>query len=422
MELTDLLNQGWGPTEDTIPSFSGLPFTPFSKHDTINFIANWDTTSRTHRRSRRPRTKFGDDENAALQFEDSDLDDGFEGGITVKKRTYETIAKYKRDRTKELNKLTYSQNRNKVKEQQRIQDAPASRRGTRRQVQNKRRRKRYIENQRPTIPSIKKLDTWIDLTDIWFRETFEEGYGNNSGNKFIFKINGEDSMGRVYTPKNKKLILSGLLHGVLTKYDMLNGNTYQPQILNYEKFSDYKFLHFNYKSTTQDPYILELAQKRINKTPTIYTTDNVLSAIMCCNRSKYSFDIVINKIGQNIFLDERNKILSNYSVDETSQHRPTKKGTSRINQYMALSQEATYINHVFREQMVYHNKLEYTQKLKRQHPFINEINGNQSGKGGRNKKKKKNKSKNSGQEPASQAFSYNLYEVTDTINLICRCA
>ena len=88
--------------------------------------------------------------------------------------------------------------------------------------------------------------------------------------------------------------------------------------MDYEKYSAFKYINFSYKSAIQDPYIMELANKGYGN---IYTTDNVISAIMCCNRSKYSFDIVINKVGNNIFLDERNKILSTYSVDETSQNR-----------------------------------------------------------------------------------------------------
>eukprot|EP01084_Bolivina_argentea_P176658 305651_1 len=422
MELPDL-QIGWGPTEDAIPSFSGLPFTPFSKRDTINYVANWDPSS--SRRSRRSRSKFGDDENANQLgvFTDSDNDEGFEGGITVKKRSYETIAKYRRDRTGQQNKLNYSQNRKVIKEQQQLQNAPTSRRGTRRQVQNKRRRKKYIENPRPTCASIKKQDHWIDLTDIWFRETFEGGYGNSRA--FVFSIDGEELIGSVYTPSAKKLIMAGTIHGTLTKYDTRHGNTYKPEMLNYEKFSDFKYVHFSHKSAIQDPYIFELANRPSNKA-NVFTTDNVLSAIMCCNRSKYSFDIVINKIGDKIFLDERNKVLSTYSVDETSQNRPTKKGTSKINQYTSLAQEATYINHVFAEQMVYHTRLDYTQKLKRPHPFVNEIGGNAKKKKNsssrRNKAKKINRSRNTNQEAASQAFSYNLYEVTDNIKVICRCA
>lgn len=101
----------------------------------------------------------------------------------------------KGDRTQLARKLNYSQGKKIIKEQQRLQQAPTSRRATRRQVQNKRRRKKYIENDRPTRTSVMKSDAWIDLTDIWFRENFDEGYGNTK--TFVFKINGEEVVNRV---------------------------------------------------------------------------------------------------------------------------------------------------------------------------------------------------------------------------------
>lgn len=265
----------------------------------------------------------------------------------------------------------------------------------------------------------------MDLHDIWFRESFER----NNIKSYTFRIDGEEIHNMVYVPRRKQLLSAGTLHGVLTRFDTRSGNSYRAEPLNYEKFSDFKYLNFNFKSAIQDPYILELANKNTIKA-NIYTTDNVMSAIMCCNRSKYSFDIVINKIGNKIFLDERNKILSNYSVDETSQNRPTKKNTSKINTWTSLAQEATYINHVFKEQMVFHQNLEHRQRMKRQHPFLSEINGdnnnnNKSGKGKKGKKKGNNKNNKrilTDRQPAAQAFTYNIYDVTDNIKVIVRCA
>eukprot|EP00486_Rosalina_sp_Unknown_P014466 CAMPEP_0201594146 /NCGR_PEP_ID=MMETSP0190_2-20130828/191548_1 /ASSEMBLY_ACC=CAM_ASM_000263 /TAXON_ID=37353 /ORGANISM="Rosalina sp." /LENGTH=173 /DNA_ID=CAMNT_0048053637 /DNA_START=20 /DNA_END=538 /DNA_ORIENTATION=- len=166
-ELPDLFSSGWGPTEDSTPSFSGLPFTPFSKRDSINFIANFDD-SQPQRRPQRHRSKFGDESaHLGVLQADDEFEDDFEGGITVKKKSYEVIAKYRRDRTGQQNKLSYSQKRVAIAEQQRLQNAPVSRKGTRRQVQNKRRRKKYIENPRPVKPSMAKREEWIDVHDIW---------------------------------------------------------------------------------------------------------------------------------------------------------------------------------------------------------------------------------------------------------------
>ena len=175
-------------------------------------------------------------------------------------------------------------------------------------------------------------------------------------------------------PKYKKLITAGSIHGVLTKYD---GLRYQPQPLQVHKYAMVQ--SFESKPASVDPYIVELARK---KKGNIYTTDNVLSAIMCCQRSKYSFDFIVTKIGNNIFLDERNKGLSGYSVDETSVHRPTKYKQPKQDYYTSLAFEAEEINHVFHEQLLYQNNLDHIQNLKRSHPFKAK-----SGKKGKNKQK-----------------------------------
>ena len=156
--------------------------------------------------------------------------------------------------------------------------------------------KKQRENPLPKELSITPKDSWIDIKDIWFRNTFNKNYEHYN-----------------QIPKCKKLILAGRIHGVLTKYD---GTRYQPQLLQAERFKNVEV--FDGRSATQDPYIMELVRK---KKGNIYTTDNVISAIMCCERSKYSFDIIVNKIGDTIFLDERGDGLAGYSVDETSPNR-----------------------------------------------------------------------------------------------------
>lgn len=37
----------------------------------------------------------------------------------------------------------------------------------------------------------------------------------------------------------------------------------------------------------------------------VYATDAILATLMCCTRSNYSWDIVIEKIGDKLFFDKR---------------------------------------------------------------------------------------------------------------------
>lgn len=240
------------------------------------------------------------------------------------------------------------------------------------------------ENPRPNKTSINIKDSWIPMTEIWFNNTFKT----------------DSIMDLQKSPKYNKLITAGRIHGVLTKYD---GLRYSPQPLQSHRYATVE--SFECKPASTDPYIVELARKNKGN---IYTTDNVLSAIMCCQRSKYSFDFIVSKIGNNIFLDERNKGLSGYSVDETSITRPTKYKQPKIDYYTSLAFEAEAINYVFHEQMLYQNNLDHIKRLSRPHPY----NNNKNGKNGTKRKK---------MAVSSQGFSYNLYNISKNMQVICRC-
>ncbi len=48
-------------------------------------------------------------------------------------------------------------------------------------------------------------------------------------------------------------------------------------------------------------FVLQLAKTTGN----VFATDAILATLMCCTRSTYSWDIIIQKIGNKIFLDKR---------------------------------------------------------------------------------------------------------------------
>ena len=58
---------------------------------------------------------------------------------------------------------------------------------------------------------------------------------------------------------------------------------------------------FHTVTTTDDPVIRKLSKTEGN----VYATDAILATLMCCTRSNYSWDIVIEKIGDKLFLDKR---------------------------------------------------------------------------------------------------------------------
>ncbi|KAL8783443.1 MAG: hypothetical protein Q9195_009385 [Heterodermia aff. obscurata] len=124
-------------------------------------------------------------------------------------------------------------------------------------------------------------------------------------------------------------------------------------------------------TTSSDPIIQELAEK---DEATIFATDNILSMLMCANRSVYSWDIVITRLGNKIYLDKRDgSSLDMVSVNENAADAPLEASEGNkdaINFPGALALEATFINHNFLNQTVMESE---TSKFDMPHdnPFYN---------------------------------------------------
>lgn len=130
-------------------------------------------------------------------------------------------------------------------------------------------------------------------------------------------------------------------------------------------------------TTSSDPVIQELAEK---DEATIFATSDILSMLMCATRSVYSWDIVIVKHGNKIFLDKRpDSSIDLVTVNENAADAPleaeaTQGGTNQlsmgvkpdsINTPTNLAVEATIINHNFALQTVIESP---TAKLEMPHP------------------------------------------------------
>jgi translation initiation factor 3 subunit D len=116
-------------------------------------------------------------------------------------------------------------------------------------------------------------------------------------------------------------------------------------------------------TTSSDPVIQELAEK---DEASIFATADILSMLMCATRSVYSWDIVIVKQGNKIFLDKRvNSSIDLVTVNENAADAPLEADTSStpqqnqtgvkadsINTPFNLAQEAQSINHFFPMQVV----------------------------------------------------------------------
>ena len=126
---------------------------------------------------------------------------------------------------------------------------------------------------------------------------------------------------------------------------------------------------------------MQLASK---DTATVYTTDVILSGLMCAPRSVYPWDIVIVREGNKLFFDKRdggpfdtvtvNENAADPPQDPTpaNPNNPNDKAaaeTPSINSATSLSLEATYINQNFGFQTVIENPPPPAVDLAKPNPF-----------------------------------------------------
>merc|ERR1712241_1116823 len=153
---------------------------------------------------------------------------------------------------------------------------------------------------------------------------------------------------------------------------------------------------FHTVTTTDDPIIRKLA--RTDADANVFATDSILATLMCCTRSQYSWDIVVQKIGGKVFLDKRdNTEFDLLTVSETAAEPPQEEGSS-LNSPRNLALEATFVNHNFSQQVLRTEGEKY--KFDMENPFID---ADEDG------------------EVASVAYRYRRWDLGNNITLVCRC-
>ncbi|PPJ60343.1 hypothetical protein CBER1_10880 [Cercospora berteroae] len=122
-------------------------------------------------------------------------------------------------------------------------------------------------------------------------------------------------------------------------------------------------------STSSDPVIQELAEKDEAQ---IFAADNILSMLMCAPRSVYSWDIIMLKQGNKIFIDKREgSSLDMVTVNENAADAPlelSEGNKDQINAPGALKEEATHINNIFPLQVVQESESS-KRDMNHEHPF-----------------------------------------------------
>ena len=182
------------------------------------------------------------------------------------------------------------------------------------------------------------------------------------------------------------LILCGGLEFYDRTFDRVNPK-------NEKRLERFKNRNFFKVTTTDDPVIRRLANE---DKATVFATDGILAALMCSPRSVYSWDMVIQRVGNKLFFDKRDgSQLDMLSVNETSQE-PLPEAKEDINSAHSLGMEAAYVNQNFSQQVLVRGGTKLT--FDEPNPFSGEAD-----------------------DAASVAYRYRRWKLEEDLFLIARC-
>lgn len=362
---------GWGPC-DMPEQFKDMPYQPFSKGDRLGKISDWTGAAFQDKKyTNKYQSQFGSGSQYAYYHEEDESTFHLVDTTRVQKPPYQ---------------------RGRFRQNQRNMRGRGGQRGGSAQFQllgkglkmrdrdrkgqtggrNKWIKQQGMRNQK-TQAVIKNRDASVTVRPDWV--TIEE---------MDFPRLGKLSLPNV--KEGEDIVCCGSLEYYDKTYDRVNVKN--------EKTLQRIDRIFHTVTTTDDPVIRKLSKTVGN----VYATDAILATLMCCTRSNYSWDIVIEKIGDKLFFDKRdNTEFDLLTVNETSVEPPQDDSNS-LNSPRNLALEATFINHNFSQQVLKSGDARF--KFDESNPFISE---EEEG------------------EVASVAYRYRKWDLDNGVVLVARC-
>ncbi|XP_067935148.1 eukaryotic translation initiation factor 3 subunit D-like [Watersipora subatra] len=333
---------GWGPCQ--LPTqFEDMPYQPFSKGDRLGKIADWFGNSYQDRRyHHKYSTAYGSGQQYSYIHEED------ESSFQLVDTSRNQRPMYQRNRFNRYNLQRQQRERKqqqtaakqevlsktqKNRERDRLRQQRIWQKNYGKAMQDNRNRQNAPQKTRDA--SVRVQENWQVLEDM--------DYIRLQKLNLPIAIEGQD------------LYVAGSLALYDKRYDRVNTR------------SDKKLQRMNKTihsvTTTDDPIIRKLARQG-----NVFATSAILTTLMCCTRSVYPWDIVVQKVKDKIFLDKRDDSdLDMLSVSETATQPPDEENTTALNSPKNLSMEATYINHNFAQQVLHH---EEKFKFDKENPFI----------------------------------------------------
>jgi len=320
---------GWGPTEECIPQkFIDLPYAPFSKGDKLGKVADLSGFSAKYTRGHKEGVT-----NAAFSFRDTE-EEGFQLVVdsTGQKKTrggFRTRASWRGKKPQAGQRRRGDQQQSKQSfgrhhEQRRKQQfgGRGGARGGRGGFPGFRRFDQKVIKE----SSVEVKSEWVVLEQLDFNQ--------------LGKLKTDE------VPEPEDIAQCGALEYYDKDFDRLTVKTKKPL-----KRIERTFFKV---TTTDDPVIKRLSLENASEGNVIFGTDAILSLLMCCPRSHYSWDVIVRRVGAKmLFFDKRDKSQFDYlTVNETATETPREDDKDPINTPQSLSLEASYINQNFSQQVL----------------------------------------------------------------------
>lgn len=361
---------GWGPT--TLPDrFKDMPYAPFSKNDKVGKAADWtDWNKQGGRGQGRYQKNEPQVSNVSTVFSYSTAEDDESfrtvEGKTIKPKGFQPARRFGQGR----GQRPFVQNPPGF---QARRGGPQAARGGRQQPQKRWQTQTrrwaqgpYDANKRPRDFSIEVRPDWTPVETMDF--------------PVLSKLNFN---GAIEEPED--LGFYGALEFYDKSFDRLTAKSEKPLEKNDKAF--YKV------TTTEDPVIQQLV---LADAGNVFATDAILAFLMTAPRSVYSWDLIVTRVGERLFFDKRDNSQFDYlTVNETATDHSVDENKESLNSAQSLSQEATFINQSFSQQVLRKGE---KYELENSNPF-----------------------QTSGEDPASVGYRYRKWRIGNDITLVARC-
>ncbi|KAL8032590.1 hypothetical protein ABFX02_13G106300 [Erythranthe guttata] len=372
---------GWGPPDSAAATLSlpnqpsNVPFAPFSRSEKIGRIADW---TRNFSNQGRPGSKHGahHQSDSAFDFSGDDSFASLAADDDSSFRLVDTSAKshhHNPNRPKFNPRWRFNSYNNARSQlpQRRDEEVEAKKRD----AEKERARRDRMYNNRSQMPQRRESSVFKSSVDIQPEWNMLDQIPFSTFSKLSFSV-----------PEPEDLLICGGLEFYDRAYDRITPKNCRPL----ERFKNRNFFKV---TTTDDPVIRRLANE---DKATVFATDSILSTLMCASRSVYSWDIVVQRVGNKLFFDKRDgSQLDLLAVHETSQE-PLPDLKDDINSIHSLSVEAAYINQNFSQQVLIRdgNKVTFDES----NPFASE-----------------------GEEVAPVGYRYRRWKLDNEMYLVSRC-